>query len=521
MNTGHEIHPLGATEIAVRIGEIEVNTGDLSPFQKVLLGTDGSVTHLLSLATESNVGVKTRLQEVLPADHEVADLLDISPDDPVNHRIVDLGIGEEGRPLIYAISYTPINRLAPEMRTDMMKADIPIGIILKKHKIESRREILTIDSYPADEHLAGIFGILPGEPLFARRYRIIHKDEPLMVITEIFSSGTFSDTKRVIVDTPSRLHIGLIDLNGSIGRVDGGVGITLDRPHLLIEARAAGRISVHGGDEESRRRAEEAAAAVIEHFGLTGGAAIILHTLLPRHSGLGSGTQIALAAGKAVAELFGREATALDLARITGRGGTSGIGTAAFDAGGIIIDGGHRFGPDQEKTVFKPSSASRGVAPAPVIFRHPFPEDWGILLVTPDTKPGASEDAEVDIFSEYCPVPLAEVQEICHLVMMQMLPSVVEGDIRRFGAAVSRMQEIGFKRVEASLQPENLRNLPALLCEAGAYGAGLSSFGPTVYAIIDRGDRQVAEAARCALEGIGGTVEEVSARNSGAIVRMG
>ncbi|MDG6251663.1 chorismate pyruvate-lyase family protein, partial [Methanocalculus sp.] len=232
MNTGHEIHPLGATEIAVRIGEIEVNTGDLSPFQKVLLGTDGSVTHLLSLATESNVGVKTRLQEVLPADHEVADLLDICPNDPVNHRIVDLGIGEEGRPLIYAISYTPINRLAPEMRTDMMKADIPIGIILKKHKIESRREILTIDSYPADEHLAGIFGILPGEPLFARRYRIIHKDEPLMVITEIFSSGTFSDTKRVIVDTPSRLHIGLIDLNGSIGRVDGGVGITLDRPHL-------------------------------------------------------------------------------------------------------------------------------------------------------------------------------------------------------------------------------------------------------------------------------------------------
>jgi len=113
------------------------------------------------------------------------------------------------------------------------------------------------------------------------------------------------------------------------------------------------------------------------------------------------------------------------------------------------------------------------------------------------------------------------VQEICHLVMMQMLPSVVEGDIRRFGAAVNRMQEIGFKRVEASLQPENLRNLPALLCEAGAYGVGLSSFGPTVYAIIDKGDTAVAEGARRALEGIGGTVEEVTARNRGAVVRMG
>ncbi|MCP1662616.1 MULTISPECIES: beta-ribofuranosylaminobenzene 5'-phosphate synthase [Methanocalculus] len=521
MDLKDSIHPLGPTEIAMRMREIEMYTGSLSPFQKVLLGTDGSVTHLLSLATESNVGVKTRLQEVLSADREVSRLLAIREGDSVNHRIVDLGEGKGGRPLIYAISYTPIDRLASGMKTDMMKADIPIGIILKKHKIESRREILTIDSYPADEHLADVFGILPGEPLFARRYRIIHKDEPLMVITEIFPSGTFADTKRVIVDAPSRIHLGLIDLNGSLGRVDGGIGITLDRPHILVEARAADRVSVHGGDEESRQRAAEAADAVMNAFGLTGGAGIILHTLLPRHAGLGSGTQIALAAAKAVAELFGREATPLELARITGRGGTSGIGTAAFDAGGFIIDGGHRFGSDQEKTDFRPSSASRGVTPAPVTIRHPFPEDWGILLVTPDTVPGASEKAEVDIFSEYCPVPRAEVQEICHLVMMQMLPALVEGDMHEFGRVVNRLQEIGFKRHEVELQPDNVRNLPTLLCEAGAYGAGLSSFGPTVFAIIRKGDTRVAEAARRALAGIGGTVEEVSARNCGAVVRRG
>ncbi|WP_304840576.1 beta-ribofuranosylaminobenzene 5'-phosphate synthase [Methanocalculus sp.] len=521
MDTDDQIHPLNAPEISLRMKEIERETGELSPFQKVLLGTDGSVTHLLSLATEGLVGVKTRLQEVIPADREVAHLLALDEGDRVNHRIVDLGEGHDGRPLIYAISYTPINRLTPEIATDLMKADIPIGIILRQHRIESRREILTIDSYPADAHLAEIFGIIPGEPLFARRYRIIHKEEPLMVITEIFSSGTFSDTKRVIVDTPARLHLGLIDLNGSSGRVDGGIGITLDRPHLLVEARAAGRVSVLGGDEESRRRAAEAATAMIDHFGLSGGATIILHTLLPRHAGLGSGTQIALATGRAVAELYGRSVRALDLARITGRGGTSGIGTAAFDSGGFIIDGGHKFGQNKEKTGFKPSSASRGITPAPVTIRHPFPDEFGILLVTPDTQPGASEEAEVDIFSQHCPVPLSEVQEICHLMMMQMLPAVVESDIEQFGKVVNRLQKIGFKRHEVELQPEKIRNLPAILCEAGAYGAGLSSFGPTVYAIIRKGDEAVAAAARTALEGIGGTVEEVSARNTGAIVRMG
>ncbi len=521
MDSKDSIHPLSAPEIALRMREIELKTGDLSPFQKVLLGTDGSVTHLLSLATEEQVGVTTRLQEVVPADSEIARLLAMGEGDPVNHRIVDLGEGSDGRPLIYAISYTPIERLTPEIKSDMMKADIPIGVILKRHRIESRREILTIDSYPADEHLAEVFGIMPGEPLFARLYRIIHREEPLMAIKEIFASGTFADTRRVIVDAPSRIHLGLIDLNGSCGRIDGGIGITLDRPHLLIEARAAGHVTVHGGDEENRKRAADAARAVISHFGISGGASIVLHTLLPRHSGLGSGTQLALAAGRAVAELYSRSVSAVDLARITGRGGTSGIGTAAFDAGGFIIDGGHSFGEGEEKSMFSPSSASRGVAPAPVTFRHTFPDDWQILLVTPEVPPGASEEAEVDIFSEYCPVPLEEVQEICHLVMMQMLPALVEGDMKEFGCVVNRLQEIGFKRHEVELQPDNVRNLPALLCEAGAYGAGLSSFGPTVYAIIRKGDTRVTEAAHRALEGIGGVVEEVSARNSGAVVRRG
>ncbi|WP_211531308.1 beta-ribofuranosylaminobenzene 5'-phosphate synthase [Methanocalculus chunghsingensis] len=519
MDAPDTIHPLSASAISFRMKEIEAKTGYFSPFQKVLLGTDGSVTHLLSLAVERDIGVVTRLQEVVAADRRIAAILKIREGDPVNHRIVDLGEGEDGRPLIYAISYTPLERLAPEIASDLMKADIPIGRILKQHRVESRREILSIGSYPADDHLASVFGILPGEPLLSRMYRIIHKDAPLMAITEIFPSGTFADTRRVIVDAPARLHLGLIDLHGGIGRVDGGIGITLDRPHLLVEARVAGTITVTGGDEESRHRAEAAARAVIDHFGLAGGAGIILHSDLPRHAGLGSGTQIALAAGRAVAELYGMDLSALDLAGITGRGGTSGIGTAAFDSGGFIIDGGHRFGEGEEKTSFRPSSASRGVKPAPVIFRHPFPEKFGILLVTPDTPPGASDEREVDIFSACCPVPLSEVQEICHRVMMQMLPALIEEDIHRFGAAVNRLQEIGFKRHEVALQHEVVRQLPGILCEAGAYGAGLSSFGPTVYAIIEKGDTGVADAARQALAGIGGTVEEVAARNTGAIIR--
>jgi beta-ribofuranosylaminobenzene 5'-phosphate synthase len=40
----------------------------------------------------------------------------------------------------------------------------------------------------------------------------------------------------MIIETPSRLHVTLIDLNGKYGRIDGGVGITIREPKLILEA---------------------------------------------------------------------------------------------------------------------------------------------------------------------------------------------------------------------------------------------------------------------------------------------
>ena len=37
------------------------------------------------------------------------------------------------------------------------------------------------------------------------------------------------------LETSARLHLSLIDLNGSEGRVDGGIGIAIKEPSLIIE----------------------------------------------------------------------------------------------------------------------------------------------------------------------------------------------------------------------------------------------------------------------------------------------
>jgi beta-ribofuranosylaminobenzene 5'-phosphate synthase len=155
-----------------------------------------------------------------------------------------------------------------------------------------------------------------------------------------------------------------------------------------------------------------------------------------------------------------------------------------------------------------------------VTIRHEFPADWGILLAIPCLPPGASGYGEIDIFRKHCPVPGEEVREISHEVLMRMLPGIVEHDLDLFGAAVNRLQHLGFKKVELSLQPPEV---PALLDEmrnAGAACAGMSSFGPALYAIADSNLTAIERAAQTFMEERGGGETRItSARNCGARVR--
>ncbi len=511
---------LTSIDIAEKIRRIENEIGHLSPLQKVLLGTDGSVTNLLEMATGHPVEVVTQIQEVTQANQETAVELGIEPGDAVNYRVVELKDGLTGETLIYAVSFTPLQRLAPDFKDDLLRADIPIGRILRRHRIESRREITDARTIPADPRLSTTFRIQRQQALLARKYRVIHNRQPLIAIEEIFPSTAFSEERRVIVNAPSRIHITLLDMNGSLGRVDGGIGIALDHPATLLDARKRDHIAVYGGDDDTRLRVGEAARATTEYLSLPGGAEITVHDAAAQHVGLGSGTALALAAGSALCSLYNRDVTIRELARVVGRGGTSGIGTAVFEQGGFVLDAGHRLGMPGGKQDFRPSAASRGIEPPPVVSRHQFPKDWRILLVTPDIGTGVHGTTEIDLFRTHCPVPLGEVRELCHEVLMRLIPGVIEHDLDAFGSAVNRIQHLGFKKVELAAQPPVVPSLMKTLVEAGAAGAGLSSFGPTVYAVGDSGMDDIIGAAKEALGEMGGSFLLTKARNTGADVTV-
>lgn len=304
------------------------------------------------------------------------------------------------------------------------------------------------------------------------------------------------------IKTPSRIHLTLIDLNGSIGRVDGGIGITLEKPSIDITAEKSDTVEVRG-DPDLMERMKKACELVCPGKGI----AIDIKRSYWNHIGLGSGTQSVLAAGMAISKLYGLDLTPRDVAAIVGRGGTSGIGIGSFERGGFLLDGGHRM---KAKNAFLPSSFSMGVPTAPLLLGYDFP-DWDIVLAIPPFR-GAHDMYEKDIFAKVCPIPLHEVEKLSHVILMQMLPAILEKDLETFGKAVKAIQETGFKKRELDLQP-GARELIEVIHQAGAPCAGMSSFGPTVYAITDSPNKVVSAVQRyhpeCA-------IIRTKARNAGA-----
>jgi beta-ribofuranosylaminobenzene 5'-phosphate synthase len=316
------------------------------------------------------------------------------------------------------------------------------------------------------------------------------------------------------IRTPSRLHFGLLDMNGEVGRIDGGVGLALDAPHTLMELAQANSIEITCKDDpEVVERLNTAAKTVCTHYGFPGVKLDVLGRPLA-HVGLGSATQTLVGAALSICKLHDLNVPAAEVASLVGRGGTSGIGIAAAEVGGFIIDGGHRFRRgENSKHHYTPSSASVDSTPPPILLRHDFPE-WDVLIVVPLGE-GASGLREVTLFRVVCPIPLSEVQEMCHIVLMKMVPALLESDLQAFGEAMEAYQQLGFKIFEFRAQSELIADCIDMLKDCGGRGVGMSSWGPAIFAFGEdlSGLKHIAE--QWLMTHGGGAVVLTKATNSG------
>ncbi|WP_311135566.1 MULTISPECIES: chorismate pyruvate-lyase family protein [unclassified Methanosarcina] len=144
---------------------------------RVCCGTDGSVTFLLEIMTRKPVNVKTESQHIIKADKEMAAFLGVEEGSEVNNRTVRLYAGDTV--FVQARSLSPLERMPATMKEQLMRADIPIGRILRSHNLETRRDMGELEVLEEETTFDGI-------PVLSRSYKIVHNNYVLMWINERF-----------------------------------------------------------------------------------------------------------------------------------------------------------------------------------------------------------------------------------------------------------------------------------------------------------------------------------------------
>jgi beta-ribofuranosylaminobenzene 5'-phosphate synthase len=314
------------------------------------------------------------------------------------------------------------------------------------------------------------------------------------------------------VTAGARVHFGFQNLSLTREHLYGGLGVALREPRVVIEATPASEVVC--GDPQASEYAERAAELLD-----VPGAEIEVHERLPRHAGLGSGTQLALAVLVAVARAHDREPRVRERAPDLGRGGRSGVGCATFETGGFVIDAGH----PAERFTTQPPAEGEWTVPQPVA-RHSLPDSWRFVVAIPAIESGRSgerEERSVGRVVEHADPAIAD--EIAQLVSQRVLPAAAEGMWESFGSAigeVSRLNGAWYADEQGGIYRPPLGELIDDLAASPAIaGAGQSSWGPAVYGLTDSGSAEEARAtARDALSAadVDGEVLVCAPDNEGA-----
>lgn len=228
-------------------------------------------------------------------------------------------------------------------------------------------------------------------------------------------------TERVRVETPARLHMGFLNLSAERKRLYGGVGVGVDSPRAVVEAKPANGVEATH-DQEMVSRAVDALGV--------DGVDLSFEQRIPRHVGLGSGTQHALAVLYAVGNLYGVEPTHEDV-RSLGRGRRSGVGVGVFEKGGLVIDAGH------------PTACRRENRSVPdTIARHPIPSGWRFITVVPENG-GFHGDEEGRLMEEVTEnADPGAAEELAGAVVSSLLPGIAESDISAFGEGLETVERV-------------------------------------------------------------------------------
>ncbi|HEY1174389.1 MAG TPA: beta-ribofuranosylaminobenzene 5'-phosphate synthase family protein [Verrucomicrobiae bacterium] len=285
----------------------------------------------------------------------------------------------------------------------------------------------------------------------------------------------------VTITVHPRLHLTLIGMNENGHRVNGGVGFSVASPTANITVRRASHLSVIDRRPSPLEPIEiEKLMGTVRGMGL-GSFEVTIEGHLPSHCGFGSATALRLATIEGVSEIADTKIDRLEAVRLSGRGGTSGIGITTYFDGGIVCD----IGVRHSANVLAPSSAIEGTRPTPYILHAKPMPSWPIGICIPGNIASLSLLEETEFFQNSCPIPTSEVYSTLYEVIYGLIASAAENDIHTFCNSIRQIQTCRWKALERDLYGPTLLSLEESIYKAGALAVGMSSLGPGLFFLAE------------------------------------
>lgn len=202
-------------------------------------------------------------------------------------------------------------------------------------------------------------------------------------------------------------------------------------------------------------------------------------TLVGRHTGLGTTTQITGAVSLCAAKTAGVDFSYIDLFNL-GIGYASALGLCLLFKPGFIIENGYKVS-DLESGGCKMYKDKYDIFQVPVGSVLSLSSvEWHLLLAIPKNAQSLSGKIEDDFWDKILPDSLASTHKITYSMLENVIPSLVTDDYDEFIAGMETATANGTKPMEESIQNQKTKEVLNAIREEYGFAA-ISSLGPTVY----------------------------------------
>jgi len=157
-------------------------------FQRLLLATDGTVTHVLEAYADEPVEVVKLLQSFEAPTAADVDLLLPPAGDVLRRRVVLRGARTHDA-LLHAEAVVAVDRVDPGLVAALLETDKPLGVLLAERRTETFREIVAVRREPAGDRGPHL-GVDAAAEVISRIYRIVAGGRPAIAVTETFPASS-------------------------------------------------------------------------------------------------------------------------------------------------------------------------------------------------------------------------------------------------------------------------------------------------------------------------------------------